>query len=611
MFASSAAGSYSFGVTYTDDLGQQLVKTYTVTVLPVPTATGSTAVIAKDATYEHTSVVTPLANIVGDGVVTVAPSAGTVTVAGEDVTFDATGAPANVTYTFSVTYTDSVGQTATAEYSVQVLAPLTVTDTTSIIIAEGASHTFNPVVTTDGELEGISLTDPSAGSVSADVSKSEITFDGSGVAASTTPYTFTATFEDNVGQTAEVTYSVTVQAKPTTSNQSATLGVDGLVTFPQDVVTTGSIVSQAIVGSGPAEGIATVTSTGVTYEADGAPAGTYSFSVRYTDNVGQTTEATFTVTVQAKPTSPNQSVTVAEGGSYRFPQTVVTTGTIVSQSLIGDVPAQGTATVDASGVSYDATGAAPGTYSFTVQYTDNVGQTVDVLYTETVQAKPTDTDQSATIAEDSTYTFPQTVVTTGTIVSQELVGDGPAQGTVTVTESGVSFDAAGAAPGTYTFSVLYTDDVGQTVEATFTVTVQAKPTATDITVTAPFGTERIALDIFGVVTGVDLQPLTEASFTAPSSGTLTVTGDGTLAFLPANGFSGTVTFDVSVADGLGQVVIVKVTITIEPQGSIPALIGGLAVTGSGLSPILPISIVLLGLGGLFVIRRNRRHESKH
>lgn len=586
-----APGEYTFTATFTDDLGQTVSADYTVTVQAVPTAVGGTATIPLNGSTTFQADPTadpdvPSASIVSATVAT-APSAGVATVdaATGEVVFDAAGAPAG-DYTFTVEFRDDLGQTVLATYTVTVQDKTNVTGTTTAIIAVDDDARFT--MGFDGTVATATVTTPpSAGSVTA-TTDGTVDYAGAGVAPGT--YTFVVTFEDDLGQPTPVTYTVTVQAKPTATGGTATIGEGASHTFAASpradpAVPSASIVSGTITAQ-PAQGTATADASGVvTFAAGSAAPGTYTFDATFADDLGQTVARQFTVTVQAKPTVPGavDPLVVKLGGSGTRDAKV--SGTGVTAGAPSGVPAGATATVSDTGVlSFDAGTAAAGSYQISVTFTDDAGQSITVQYPVTVQAAPTADGGTVTIAEGASHTFaagPEADPSVpGARIEDAEVTTPPSAGSATATTAGdVAFDGAGAAPGEYPFEVTFTDDLGQTVTASYTVTVQAKPTATGGTAIVPLGGGHVFDTGAAADPRVAGSSISDAVISTPPAGGATATAqlDGTVAFDAGSAPAGTYVFEATFTDDLGQTVTVAFSVSVQADpvvtGETSAVIG--------------------------------------
>ncbi|MEJ8282708.1 Ig-like domain-containing protein [Curtobacterium citreum] len=120
--------------------------------------------------------------------------------------------------------------------------------------------------------------------------------------------------------------------------------------------------------------------------------------------------------------------------------------------------------------------------------------------------------------------------------------------------------------GTFTFPAATTAD-GTDVMVTFTNTLKAvHVTTTSDTGNTPNGT-KLTVPAKGVLANDSGTGLSVVSNTAPAHGTATVNPDGSYTYTPADGFSGTDTFQYTAKDSSGQTSTSTVTITVAPAGT--------------------------------------------
>ncbi|MBF4606069.1 Ig-like domain-containing protein [Curtobacterium sp. VKM Ac-1393] len=121
--------------------------------------------------------------------------------------------------------------------------------------------------------------------------------------------------------------------------------------------------------------------------------------------------------------------------------------------------------------------------------------------------------------------------------------------------------------GTFTFPAATTAD-GTDVMVTFTNTLKAVHiTTTSDTASTPNGTKLTKSASQGVLANDSGTGLSVVSNTTPAHGTATVNPDGSYTYTPADGFSGTDTFQYTAKDSSGQTSTSTVTITVAPQGT--------------------------------------------
>ncbi|MBF4605202.1 Ig-like domain-containing protein [Curtobacterium sp. VKM Ac-2884] len=121
--------------------------------------------------------------------------------------------------------------------------------------------------------------------------------------------------------------------------------------------------------------------------------------------------------------------------------------------------------------------------------------------------------------------------------------------------------------GTFTFPAATTAD-GTDVMVTFTNTLKAvHVTTTSDTGNTPNGTTLTVPASKGVLSNDSGTGLSVVSNTTPAHGTATVQPDGSYTYTPADGFSGTDTFQYTAKDSSGQTSTSTVTITVAPAGT--------------------------------------------
>jgi PKD repeat protein len=311
--------------------------------------------------------------------------------------------------------------------------------------------------------------------------------DGSAVASGAQPthtyaaggtYTVTLTVTDDRGAVGTSTATVTVtpprvNAAPTASFTSTVdhlvVAVDGRASADAD----GTVASYRWdFGDG------TAAVTGSTTSHAYATAGTYTVTLTVTDGEGATGTSTGTVTVAPAPpanVAPTASFTSATSGlavSTDATASADPDGTVAGYAwTFGD---GGTATGKTASHSY----AAAGTYTVTLTVTDDKGATGSSTGTVTVAPIPNAAPTAAfTTAIDKLSVTTDGRASTdsdGTVASYAWdFGDGG-----TATGSTAKHDYATG--GTYTVTLVVTDDKGATGTRTSTVTVTAPPVVTAI-----------------------------------------------------------------------------------------------------------------------------------
>nr|WP_243848716.1 Ig-like domain-containing protein [Lysinibacter cavernae] len=485
-------------------------------------------------------------------------------------------------------------------------------------------------------------------------------FDGQDSYEDIVAYTVT----DSAGATATTAVTITVYAAPVATNDAVTIGQSGSTAADALANDTGRklVLGNTVLASGDlsvsvADGKVSVESTHEWADGEATYNDVVSYSV--TDDFGQTADAEIVVTVQRAPVvTVDAAQTVATGESARFEPQLLNPGVIADDGVaVTKQPAGGTVAVAADGtVSFDHGSAQPGEYTFTVTYTDNLGQQTEQAFTVTVYAALAPVDDSKTV--------PWTAATTTDVLANDG-GDGltltaasttdetESSGLVEVVGDGIRFTPSANrqwAEGelNYIEIVKYTvtDGHGGESRATLTLTVIRPPVGKDVHFELTNDVDLLTFDPVGEASGTDVQEIdADAVVTQAAHGTASVT-NGVLGYTPKPGYVGEDTFSVRIVDALGQTGEVTYTLTIlaadvpEPKPTLPNTGGtevpmnptpgtaapseggtagatgsghngapgnpALAVTGSDHSPIAAIAMLLL-LGGCLVAAA-RRHN---
>jgi hypothetical protein len=515
-----------------------------------PAVTGGVAQISLGGTASFTerSVTT---GVVKSAVVSSAPAAPAVAAVDKNtgvVTFNARTAPAGK-YTFAVTWTDNLNQTATASYTVTIqAAPTLPAGVAGIkVIPVGGATEFSTALKSEGVIvSGKVVTSPAAGSVSvtwrsvaggapgsAVTAIGDVRFTAGNAAAG--DYSFVVVWTDSLNQGFTVEYDVKIQAPPVVSNGVVFGEVlpGGKVLFKNVVRTTG-VISEAVVSVKPSAGTVSANVSGVvTFSADKATPGNYPFVVTWVDNLQQVSTAKYEVKVKAAPTTPNATVPdeVVSGG-------VLPDETPTSGGNSGEIPDE----VVSGGVFPDEV--APGEVT-----PDDGGVVPDEVL-------------SAKVIPGGTVLFENMTLTTAEISEVSVVSE-PSAGTVHASVAdGVMFAAGDAAAGNYSFMVLWVDSWGQSFTVKYEVQVQAPPTVPKGVVAGkvvPGG--RVVFENVVHTTGIINEVILLAE---PSVGSVHATVDGVVTFTAANDAApGSYNFLLSWIDDLAQSAVSEFSVTVE------------------------------------------------
>ena len=542
---------------------------------------------------------------------------GAITSATQDITGINVSSLSDGTLTFTVTLTDSVGNTgveATDTATLRKTAPSGYVITADVdpinaanaantgftIAAAEIGTTYNYTITTDGGSETLSG-NGAITSATQDITGINVSSLSDGM------LTFTVTLTDSVGntgveatntatlkKTAPSGYTITADVDPINAANAANTGftiaaAEIGTTYNYTITTSGG--SETLSGNGAI--IATtqdITGINVSSLSDG----TLTFTVTLTDSVGNTgVEATDTATLSK--TAPSGYTITADHSIY-YSTTAANTGFTFSGAQIGTtyaytvtstgggtaVTGSGTitsATQDITGINVSSLG--NGTLTYSVTLTDPAGNTGDpATATATLdQAAPA----GYTIAADldvvgasgvSSLGFTFTGATVGATYDYTIAssGGGSIVGSGTVasaTQDVTGIDGSTLSDGTLTYSLTLTDagHTGPTVTATATLDRLAPEGYGLYALSDVYGSSTASSAgflIYGVVSGQTY------SYTVTSSGGGSVTGSGTASdttvslSLDLSSLSdGTITIAVQMTDSGHTGATVRATATLD------------------------------------------------
>jgi Putative Ig domain len=491
-----SGGTVSAGagtITLTPPTGVTPTAGQGVTATAILQSTSSTAGTAGD-TSEFSPSVT-LTTVTGLAISTTTLPSGTLDQPGYDQTISTTGGFGPVTFTetgtlptglalstagvlsgtpttagsftFTVTATDALGDTASQTYTLVINSGVTIATTTlpdwtvnqpgynQTISASGGTGTLT-FSTTAGTLP-TGLTLSSAGVLS-------------GTPTETGSFTFTVTATDTVGASASQSYTVTI-------NPAVTITT---TTLP-DWTANQSGYSQTISASG---GTGTLTfsttastlPTGLTLSSDGTLSGTpttsgsFTFTVTATDTVGASASQSYTVTINPAVTITTTSLADWTANQPGYSQTISAsggTGTLTFSTTVGTLPAG--LTLSSAGV-LSGTPTTSGSFTFTVTATDTVGASASQSYTVTINPPVTITTTSL---PDGTLgaSYSQTINATGgtgTLTFSAPVASLPPG--LTLSSAGL-LSGTPLTPGSFPFTVTASDSVGASGSQGYTVVI--------------------------------------------------------------------------------------------------------------------------------------------
>ena len=484
---------------------------------------------------------------------------------------------------FTVKVTDSASNTATASFSITIMAGVAITTPTSL--ADGYPGTvYSPVTlaATGGTSSYTSWT-VTGGSMPAGMALSTAGV-LSGTPTTAGNYSFAVKVTDSASNTATATFALTVEATLSIATTSLPSAATGNV-YSQTLAATGGSggYSWSVSGSAPN----TLSTYNVSLASNGqltgnpATTGTANFTAVVTDSAGHTASQALSVTVSnmaintgtltygSVGTAYSQTLTASGGaGGYTWS---VTSGESNLASLGLTLTSAGVLT--SSGASLTSTGSA----AFTVQVKDSSNATATANYTVYVYNALTLTTTSLNAAIYNAN-YSAAIVATGgsgsytwTVNSASIPATGAATslasgGGLTGADNGGDTLTLGGIPGSYgsiSLLVQVTDPVtGFNVNRTYTITVNSLEVSIDPN-SVPQGMVNMPYTFGNINIQSGTSPYTVTYTNAPvgladnsnnslvgtptSSGTTTVTVKVTDSSTPTHQV-GTATFSLSVVD---------------------------------------------------------------
>jgi hypothetical protein len=296
------------------------------------------------------------------------------------------------TPSFTVTVTDSAGNTATATFTVTISAGVSITSSSTLPVGyQGTAYPGATLTATGGTGTGFTWTWAAASGSS--LPAGLILSSGgviSGIPTGSGTFNIVVTVTDSVGNTASATDSLTVQA---------TLAISSSATLPGGVVATAySVTLAATGGSGGytwatnSAGSTSLAAIGLSLSSAGVVSGasptlgTATFLGTVTDSASHTASLTFSVTVSNALTITTTSLPATNSGTA-YSQTLAAaggTGTGYTWSVTGTSNlATFNLALSAAGV-LSGTPATSGTASFTAKVTDSGSNTATQAFTFSV-----------------------------------------------------------------------------------------------------------------------------------------------------------------------------------------------------------------------------------
>ncbi len=415
-------------------------------------------------------------------------------------TLSQSGATPPGTYVYTVQYGNSGGQvSSTLSITVSappLVAPFTVTEPV------GTTTLLTPS-NTGGAITGATIT--SGGPIAAGLT---LNANGTLSQAGTTPagtYVYTVQYT-NAGGSASSSVTINVIAAPAVAPFTVTEAV-GATALLTPSSTGGAVTGAAITAGGPIAAGLTLNANGTISQAGTTPAGTYAYTVQYT-NAGGAASSSVTINVIAAPVVAPFTVTEAVGATTLLTPSS-SGGAVTSTAITAGGPIAAGLTLNANGTISQAGTTPAGTYAYTVQYT-NAGGSASSTVSISIIANPSVSAFAITETYGAT-TLLTPVNSGGAITSASIIAGGPIATGLTLNANGTLSQAGTTPAGTYTYTVTFNNAYGSS-STTVTITIVAVPTA-------------------NLVSNPPTVPVNQASsltilFTGSANGTAQLTGDG-------------------------------------------------------------------------------------
>lgn len=465
----TSSGSFPFTVTATDGNGFSSSRAYTLTIASPTLSLSPTSVLggstgnAYSQTFSTSGGIAPYSyNLIGGAL----PTGVTLSSGGL-----LSGTPiVSGTFNFTVRSTDAHGEVVDSAYSLVIgapsinIAPITLGPMTQgvaysqALSASGGAAPYSYSVTSGALPSGMTL---SPGGLL------------SGVPTSAGASNFTITATDSFTFTGSRAYALSVVAPmPVAGNLNLTVMANSSGN-PVTLNLSGGPATSVSVATNASNGVASAAGTSITFTPTPGFAGSDSFTYTATGPGGTSSPGTVTVTVQA-PTvtlTPASLAGATVGTAYSATISASGGSAPYSYSLPNGSLPNGLA-LSPGGILSGTPGTA-GSFTFTVQATDNTGFTGDRAYTLSVASQaPVAGAVSATVAANSAAN-PITLSLSGGAATSVAVSTGPIHGTASVSGLTISYTPAPGYSGSDSFTYTATGIGGTSAPATVTLSVSA------------------------------------------------------------------------------------------------------------------------------------------
>ncbi|WP_051116670.1 Ig-like domain-containing protein [Sphingomonas sp. PAMC 26617] len=521
-------------------------------------------------------------------------------------------------YAVTVTATDAGGLAATQTFAWSVTNPAPTAANDSAATSEDTPVTINVLANdSDPDRDPLSV-------VSASAANGTVTINPDGTlryvpnANFNGQDTITYTISDGQGGTASASVAVAVAAVNDAPVAVGTLppqaGVDaqGGITVPtagafSDVDDTTLRYSATGLPAGLTINAATGVISGTIDRSasQGGSGGVYAVTVTATDAGGLRASQTFVWAVSnPAPITQNDAVTIDE-------DTTVTVNVLANDSdpdgdpltVVSAMATVGSAVLSGNQIQYTPPANFNGTATITYRVSDGQGGTATATLTVTVTPvndapvatpiAPRSVTDGAAIAVPVAGNFSDVE---GDALRFAAIGLPPGLGIDPVTgviSGTISNSASQTNGGMYSATITASDGKGGTVTQTISFTVANPPPAAANDSVNTIEDTPVTIDVLANDTDPDRDPLTVVT-AAAGNGTVTITPDGTLRYVPNANFNGTDTITYTISDGQGGTSTATVSVTVDAVNDPPLVSGSI---GDQASP--DSQVVHLPVGGAF------------
>lgn len=371
----------------------------------------------------------------------------------------------------------------------------------------------------------------------------------SGTPRSTGSFSLTIRATDDNGQSASQVFTLSIAAPAIVIDPPTLPGATAGVPYSAALTASGGIApySFSLVGGVLPTGMS-FNSAG-TYAGTPTVAGTFTATIRVTDDAGFSVDQAYSIVVAAPTITISPSSLPGGVVGVPYNQALSSSGGVApyAYSIVsGNLPIG--MSFSSAGV-YSGTPTAVGSYTANIRSTDSNGFNTTVAYTIVIaDAMPVAVADSVTTLAGQAVTIPVTTNDTG-VITGVATATPPAHGVAAISGLTIVYTPAAGYSGTDSFTYVANGPGGASAPATVSVTVNPVPVAVSRQVDAVAGVP-VRVDLTAGATGGPFTAATLVSLSPASSGTavIAVAGGGyELTFTPDSAFAGraTVTFTLS------------------------------------------------------------------